>query len=223
MDNSGKTFVYIFSSMRAGSTLLKALIATRPDASDLPEVSFINLDSIKSNKRIIVIKKPAYYLDSNYPILPTKNSKKIILIRNPYDTIDSLQRMNSITHTHGLPMINDEFMLLYYWYNVYDNILTKFDFNSEDVFLVRYEDLIDNPIKISEEIFRFIGSVDISGTSTYNYPKGYRWKWGSDDGGEVIKGLEVKKIEKARENVRLLELISRTEEVEFLLKKYGYD
>ena len=77
--------------MRAGSTLLKALIATRPDCSDLPETSFQHYNIIKSDKRITVLKKPAGYNDFDYPVLGDIHSKDIIMIRKPYDTVCSIK------------------------------------------------------------------------------------------------------------------------------------
>lgn len=82
-----KQTIYLFSSMCSDSMLLKALIATRPETSDLPEIPFAYSERIACDKPIIVIKKPSYYLEENYPIVPGRKAKFIILIRNPFDAI----------------------------------------------------------------------------------------------------------------------------------------
>jgi len=69
--------------MRSGSTLLKALIATRKDVAHFTEMPFTEALNISHTKPFILIKKPAFLGEFNYPQLPNINSKKIILIRNP--------------------------------------------------------------------------------------------------------------------------------------------
>jgi hypothetical protein len=217
-----KKLVYIISCMRSGSTLLKALMATRPDCSDLPEMPFGVSVGFEDESEILVFKKPAYYTDFDYPVIPVTHSKKIIIIRNPYDTIVSLQKMNLHKKNPNL-QLNDELFLLSYWCIIYKGIYDKILLGPNDYLLIRYDDLVKNPMEVSSEIFKYIGSVETTGIDTYQAPKNYTWRWGSDDGGEVIKSLKVNHIEYPRKNKKLCRLIDSNEEVQFILSAYGFN
>ena len=96
-----KTIVFIVSTMRSGSTLLKSLLATAPDISHLPETDFSKYHGKRSwrlktlsSDPIIVVKKPASFDDENYPQLPQlPRTKTIILIRDAYESVRSLKKM----------------------------------------------------------------------------------------------------------------------------------
>lgn len=217
--------------MRSGSTLLKALIATRPDASDLPEISFNNIttafwknvkNKLKATQRLVIIKKPSFYTDIEYPKIPKLASKKIILIRNPYDTILSLKKMNKINFK-GIVEINSNKFLASYWYNTYKSILIKIPLQSPTVLIIRYEDLIAQPLLETSKIFRFIESIDLTPVDTYSKPSSYKWKWGSDDGGRIIKSCKVQKKSRAKKSKRLAEFINESTEIQSILKSYGYE
>jgi len=217
-----RDYCFIISSMRSGSTLLKALIATRPDCSDLPETPFENYDSVESDKKIIVIKKPAGYHDFEYPDLNDLKAKKIILIRNPYDTVCSLQKMNMATMQKN-SQINDPVYLFSYWYMVYNNIIEKQLLKTDNTLLLRYEDLIKDPIKETSNVFKFIGTNFQTGTETYSTPINYNWQWRKDDGGEVIKTLNVQKTPKNHINQDLLSFINNSPKIQFVLSYFGYE
>lgn len=215
-------WIFILSSMRAGSTLLKALLATRADVSDLPEVSFDGIYSITCAEPIKVLKMPAGWTEVGYPSLPDIESKKIILIRNPYDTVVSMQEMMKAVYPKR-PKLTDEKRLLSYWVSTYKSIMNKFYCDDRsDTILVRYEDLIDQTIDSTARIFAFIGCNDVRGTDSYSRPDSYDWQWGEDDGGEVIKTLKVQKGAKSRDNMKLKKLINGSSEIKVLMQSFGY-
>ena len=211
----------IMSSMRAGSTWLKALIATRPDCSDLPETSFLNYNIIKSDKRITVLKKPAGYNDFDYPVLGDIYSKDIIMIRNPYDTVCSIKQMY-ISRNQKNPIKDNDQYFISYWYMVYNNIIEKRILEKPNTLLVRYEDLINEPVNETERIFKFIGTDFPTGTDTYSVPAEYNWQWGKDDGGEVLKTLRVQKQTNEIINKDLLAFINNSPEIKTTLTYFGY-
>ena len=219
-----KQVVYIISSMRSGSTLLKTLLSTRPDVSNLPEVNFhqaVNLAKL-SNKRIVVLKSPAFYAQNNYPIFPSQfNQRIIVLVRNPYDTILSLHKMN-LKNNLKLAFAMKERELLNYWIMVYSNILNKIKLEDKNIMLVRYEDIIKYSKQITSDIFSFVGSVNVEGTDHYKNPEDYNWKWGSDDGGDIIKTLKIQDLERKQINEKLKKIISSDSRAQFLLKEFGY-
>ncbi|MCS3556083.1 MULTISPECIES: sulfotransferase [unclassified Sphingobacterium] len=219
-----KKLVFIVSSMRSGSTLLKALLATRKDVTNLPEIHFSKVNLISDFEKIHVIKAPAYYNEfNNYPIIEEKDAKIIVLIRNPYDTIISLKNMNEKVKIAD-KSLNYSFPILFsYWYHLYTGILYKLSKMSNEILIVRYEDLIQNPIRSTCSIFKFIKCEDTSGTQEYYFPSKYKWKWGSDDGGDVIKELKVKNYFRGRENMELKTLIKKNKyNIIKVLKLYKY-
>lgn len=216
-----KDYCFIISAMRSGSTLLKALIATRSDCSHLPETSFNDLDSVISDKKIIILKKPAAHRDFDYPVLEKTDAKKIILIRNPYDTVQSLLEM-FISRNEVNSSCNNIQYLISYWYMVYNNIIEKKLLETDNTFLVRYEDLINEPVVETTKIFKFIGSDFTEGIDTYNPPEDYKWEWGKDDGGAVIKTLQVQKSVKKRTNIELLEFVNTNIDIQCVLNYFGY-
>ncbi len=219
------TFVFILSAMRTGSTLLKALLATRDDVSDLPEMVFSRYHEAAAIccKKIVVMKAPAYFHFSRYPVLPREVfAKKIILVRHPYDTILSLHKMNLKTNLlQALGLREKE--LLHYWKSSYLSILNHITYPAEDVIVIRYESLIGNPIKTPHQLFKFIGCQNTKGTSTYKKPEKYAWQWGHDDGGPIIKTLEVQNNKRlAYSNDKLMTFIQTDPSTLHLLKLFGY-
>ena len=208
--------------MRAGSTLLKALLATRREVSNLPEIPFDEALSVKNEKTILVIKSPAYYGDLEYPSLPDIPSKKIILIRHPLNTILSLQKMNFEIFSYQLCIFSEINYLLSYWVDTYRRIMTKVDLRSSNTLIVRYEDLISDCILTTEKIFGFIGCEDSTGTDSYSFPTNFVWKWGSDDGGEKIKSLKIQKESPQAIDQTLVEIINNSYQIKELLNNYGY-
>jgi len=217
-----RNYCFIFSAKRSGSTLLKALIGTRPDCSHLPETPFRNYESIVSDKRIVVLKDPAGYNKINYPEFEPIEAKKIVLIRNPYDTICSMKEMHkSVNETREIR--NSDQFLISHWYLVYNNIIEKRILENDDAMLVRYEDLLDQPVSETEKIFKFIGTDFPQGTDTYLAPANYTWDWGNDDGAPIIKTLKVQKRHKEYiVNQPLLEFINSSPEIKSIMTYYGY-
>lgn len=189
-----KKIVLILSSMRSGSTLLKALLGEAKDVSHINEFNFnrkINKYAIYfdiyllAKEKIIVLKNPASFnnfhqYSTNHFRLPHKN---IILIRNPVDTIISLLNMNIKTNQSISPP-----QLINYWTKTYKNLQKEMN---QNVLIVRYEDLIKKPIEITKTAYNFIESQKEDGTSTYRKPISGKWEWGIDDGGEIIKQMKV--------------------------------
>ena len=195
-----KPIVLILSSMRSGSTLLKALLSEAPEVEHLSEASFEVPHNkyfayyyfyILSQGEIILVKKPPFYNNfAHYPILPKCKHKCVILVRNPVDTIISAHGMNVRNGGRVFPLER----LIEYWAKTYENLLEKTENNNRIV--VHYEDLIDRPLEITRQLFGFIGSKKTEGVNTYGHPSNGEWTWGLDDGGENIRRLEVVELEK---------------------------
>jgi hypothetical protein len=222
-----KTIVVIVSTMRSGSTLLKALLANSPDTTHLLEVNFEKLKKsdywrlkVKYKQKIIVIKKPCFLTEVDYyPALPNfKNIKIVVLIRNPYDTISSLKEMARVNNTN--PGIESEEYVNDYWCKVYENILANKILDQPNSILVKYNELVQNPIGLTKELFKFIGSKQTNGVDTYTYPEAGIWKWGSDDGGEVIKELKVIENKKIKDDLQLINIIESSKRVKEIKSKY---
>jgi len=228
--SKSKTIVFIISSMRSGSTLLKSLLANAPDTSHLPETDFQKYNrknawkiNALSSASIIVLKKPANYNDFGYPQIPNiKNPKKIILVRDAYETVLSLKKMNEKAYPNLDKQWNLSRLLNEYWYTTYQQILDRIDLQESNTHLIRYEDLLTSPIQCTSSLFQFIGSRQQSGVETYPPPDSYDWSWGKDDGGQVIKTLKVQNIPAERTNQVLFELIQRSDLVNELRSKLGY-
>lgn len=222
-------FVFIASSMRSGSTLLKALLATRNEVVDIKETPFdeIKQFSYFTNEKIIVLKYPSHFHTvSDYPKYPNIPSKKIVLVRSPYDTSISLIKM--MKEDNRYDKILDYDTLIYYWNLTYYNVLNSTFYqdgheSAMDCYLVRYETLIKNPIAETSKLFKFIGVKNKSGTENYNQPKDYKWEWGFDDGGEVIKTLKVQNSKVQRKDDKLLKIIQYNDATQELLVAMGYE
>lgn len=187
-----KKIVFILSTMRSGSTLLKALLAEAPEAQHFNEVRFYRGENRynayyhywrMSKKSILIVKSPANISDYlNYPELPNLSSNKILLIRNPTNTIASILKMNDIL---GVQQEVEE--IVNYWCETYDKLALM----KHKCKVVHYEEILRTPIELTNELFRTIGSKRNTGTNTYSLPASGKWDWGIDDGGELIKQLKV--------------------------------
>ena len=221
---SCKKYIYLLSSMRAGSTLLKSLLSTKEEVTDLPEIPAQLVDEVVSltKEDIVLIKRPRNYFNLTYPHFQFQPGCKIIvLIRKPYDTILSLHKMNLENHFLNIHWF-DEQRLLDYWVATYASILENINLHAENVHLVKYEDLTQMPLKITGKIFSFLGVTDTSGVDSYHNPIGYQWKWGFGDGGDVIKTLKVVRRNNKGLNKKLVDLIEGSDTVRKLLRSYGY-
>ncbi|GAB4260804.1 MAG: hypothetical protein Kow0027_28310 [Saprospiraceae bacterium] len=211
--------------MRSGSTLLKALLSNAPDIDQIPEAFFqirnnkyytYNQFSKLSSSEIVILKEPSHYPTYNqYPQLPNIEHKTITLVRNPADTIISLRKMNKEL---GINMTDEE--LLDYWLVTTSNLLKhRKNLNNRTVV---YEQLTDNPIEITKNLFQFIESEQKEGVDTYTKPRKYKWEWKKDDGGEIIKSLKVQKIIKDYSVEKsLINLIDNNNDVLTVMREFG--
>ncbi len=196
-----KTAVFILSTMRSGSTLLKALLAEAPDVSNLPEVDFQKLRrrdvrqklSELAPEPIVVLKRPAWFHEaSSYPKLPPVGNRKfIVLTRDVHHNVASIRKMVFRTWASHIPDWVDHWFGEGYWARVYRLLHNRFEDGDPNVTWLRYEDLVAEPIRETKRLFDFMGSRQEHGIDSYSPPDGYEWKWGSDDGGPKIQSLRV--------------------------------
>jgi len=190
-----KNVVFILSSMRSGSTLLKALLAEAPEITHLNEIQYIPSGNKYADYfffyrlgkgRIILVKRPAFYDEvEQYPVLPKKlDFQQVILFRNPADTIISLKDMNKHIDRNK----SELGMAAYLKTTMQQLSLSAEEGNTHVVF---YESLLDDAKGITKQLFEFIGSDKKDGVEEYSKPAKDNWKWGNDDGGEVIQSLKV--------------------------------
>ncbi|MEM6813963.1 MAG: sulfotransferase [Bacteroidota bacterium] len=201
-----KKIVLIFSTIRSGSTLLKALLSEASDVSKLPEINFLRYNNKYSQyflfmyalwrydsfeKSIILIKRPVGIgFKGGYNKIDMDNIIPIFLIRNPMATYDSIMRMP----TEYTKYYRDKEAFITYWLSTYEQLISLFPrlrYCKNNPILLRYEDLVADPVKVTKKIFDRVGSHQKSGVHTYSFPKKWEWKWGTDDGGEVIKSGKV--------------------------------
>lgn len=229
-----KTIVLILSAMRTGSTLLKALLAVAPDVSNLPETNFQRYtgphDFKKmrdlSRERIVVLKRPSWFNElTTYPHLPPfPRIKKIVLIRDVYETVRSLHKMVFRGLAPHFPSCGHRFLAERYWTATYENLLALEEHDQEQFIRVRYESLVQNPVEETARLFEFIGSEQPEGVRAYSPPSSFQWKWGSDDGGAKIQTLEVQAPKPTQyTNTSLVRIIEASERILHLRKKLGYD
>lgn len=198
-----RTFAVLASTMRSGSTLLKALLAGAPDVSHLPEVNFQSVLPSPAKRRkleesaaepILLLKRPAWFHETGrYPRIPDGLPvRRILLLRDAYETVRSVGRMlggKRFDRFPGFP--GQRFLARRYWAPVTRRLLAVAREHPGESILVRYETLLEAPEEETLRVFRFLGSVRTSGTRSYANPDGFRWKWGSDDGSERIRTKEV--------------------------------
>lgn len=199
-----KQVVFIASSMRSGSTLLKALLGQGEDVSHLSESYFSRIDLPepllryyqyfdvyrKCRSKIIVLKTPAWFQNySNYPRLPDFPVKLIILVRHPSGVLASLKEWTHIIEGDFGPKTEDDYKQ--YIFNVNKALARAyFERGADSVLLVSYEELISRPIEVTKSLFQFVGSVQKEGVDTYTQGDAL-WEWGVDDGSPTIKKGQV--------------------------------
>ncbi len=174
-----------------------------------------------AKERVIVLKKPSWIGEVDYPRLPKlSESKKIILIRHPYETITSILDMNDQVSVDKKQNWSKK-ELLQYWNETYENLYQMR--NSVDTVLLRYESLVHSPKEKTGEIFNFIGLENCEGVETYFPPQDYQWQWFNDDGGEKIKSLRVQPKAINRSDMDLLKMIEDDTKTAWLLHQFGYN
>lgn len=219
-----RTFIVIVSSYRSGSTLLKALL------SEAPEIVHTNEKSLKpfgnkyatyyynikdSDSSIILFKRPGgFWNEKDYLNLPKNiQYKLILLIRHPVDTINSIMEMNTI-------LKNDKTLdqSINMWSNIYSELLTIK--NVPNTKCITYENLIKNPVDVTQELFDFVGSKRKIGTSKYSVPISGDWRWGEDDGGEKIRKLEVVNSRTKEYDRQFVDRVMNNKKVQQLIQSY---
>lgn len=230
---SDKRVVVLLSTMRAGSTLLKALLAEADDVSNLPEINFQRFWSphrawqqivALHQSRIILLKRPAWYHEVvSYPRLPAVSSlKAIILVRDAYATIVSLRQM-----TFGklavcmAPLVNG--YMVQYWARVTERLVELHDELGDRASIVRYEDLVAVPRQTTRALFTFIESRRTMGVESYREPENFQWQWGRDDGGPKIRSLRIQPPPPQRyEDRTLLQAIRRSKRAQHVRERLIY-
>lgn len=219
-----RRLVCLVSSMRAGSTLLKALMGQAEDVSHLSEYDFSKLNrsgkyigQVKlreiADEPIILLKRPRWFTDTDYPKVPSFASNVIVLYRDVVGVVASSMKR--------WPDRNAE-ELIDYWVFTYQEIAKRLENYPKDRTLhVRYEDLTESPKVVTGHLFKSIGSVQQQGISSYSLPEKGQWKWGKDDGSEKIKQLEVKASKGLNENmVHISSLVEKRNDVQCLRDHY---
>ena len=188
--------------MRSGSTLLKALLAQAPDISDLPETNFQRFQGPDASARlaalspepILLLKRPGWFTDiGRYPRMPdVPRLKRVVLVRDAYANLLSVRKM-MFRHVPWLLRsgLGNRFIVDRYWTGVNRRLLDLVNADAKHTILVRYEDVLADPLSETARLFLFLGSAQKEGINTYGKPQGYDWTWGKDDGGTVIKSLQV--------------------------------
>jgi len=231
---SSKQIVCLLSTMRSGSTLLKALMAEAPDISSLPEVNFQRYARLQharraiellDPRRIILLKRPAWYNESrSYPKLPVlDNLKLIVLVRDVYDTVESCRKMTFRPLEKTVRRIADPWLAKSYWLPVTAHLLRIHDDPGCETCLVRYEDLLADPIDVTRNLFAFLGSEQTEGVATYRPPDDSAWRWGIDDNSPQIRSRQVQRPRfKRRHNRRLLNLVQTDPAIGRIRAQAGY-
>ncbi len=230
----GRKLAVLLSTMRSGSTLLKALLAQAPDVCDLPETDFQRYADCRrvgevwtlGEEPILLLKRPAWFNETRrYPRLPAvAGVRRIVLVRDAYANLVSIRRM-VFRHLPWLVRtgLGNRFFAERYWAGVNGRLLGLVQADPGHTRLVRYEDLQAEPERVTAELFAFLGSAQRDGIKSYAPPADYQWSWGRDDGGPTIRTLEVqppKPPDYADE--RLLAAIKRSDAVRLLRRRLAY-
>ncbi len=228
-------YVVLASTMRSGSTLLKALLATAPDIAHLPENNFQKtLPSAKRRSELekefpepfLLLKRPAWFHESSsYPRIPEDSqAKQIILLRDAYDTVRSVGRMLWGKKFDRFPGLAGQRLLARrYWVPITRNLVDHAERNPDRAVVVRYEDLLAAPEEETLRLFQFIGSSQAEGLRSYSTPETFKWKWGSDDGSPRIRTKEVQPPRPpSDEDRRRADTLNAIPEIAEIRKRVGY-
>ncbi len=209
---------------------MKALLAVAPDVSHLSEIPIhrygrLNSWQLKSlaDERILVLKKPSWPDEHDYPSIPPVGDHQIIvLIRHPYETLVSTGKMYEKLQPDFWSRWSYRSMLYDYWLPTYERMIANGIPDLPNSVTVRYEDLTAHPKLETKKLFNFIQSTRLDGTDTYErLPKG--WAYMQDDGSPVIQSLKVQSRAVQRTNRELLEMIEAEPRAKAVLRRLGYD
>ncbi|MEZ6094242.1 MAG: sulfotransferase [Pirellulaceae bacterium] len=232
--------VVVLSTMRSGSTLLKALLGEAPDVSNLNEINFQRFanpgfrdwESVwnLAPERILLLKRPGWYNEiGSYPRVPSTTGdsgdrpRAIVLVRDVYDTVESLRKMSFGRIQKWASPFVDRWLAIQYWVGITRSILSYCEVHSKTSQLARYEDLVQDPLSVTQRLFEFIGSEQQEGVDTYSQPDSNRWRWGRDDNSPNIRSLKVQSPkDRPKTNKRLLATIESDPRINELRKQLGY-
>ena len=231
---SPRTVAVLLSTMRSGSTLLKALLAQAPDVCDLPETDFQRFANERrvtelwglGEEPILLLKRPGWFNEiGRYPRLPAvAGLKRIVLVRDAYANLLSIRRM-AFRHVPWLVNtgLGNRWFTRRYWHGINAPLVDLAEADPAHTRLVRYEDLLAAPEKVTADLFAFLGSAQATGFKRYAPPADYEWTWGRDDGGPTIRTLEVQ-APRAPDyaDAKLLAAIKRCDATQRLRRRLAY-
>jgi hypothetical protein len=169
------------------------------------------------------MKFPRAFHHDKYPIIPRIGKvRNIVLVRDVYATVQSLSKMIELANLDSDKKWSLDKLANTYWYDTNANLLKIVNEEVDNTLLIRYEDLVDDPIATTKKVFEFIGSKQCEGVDSYSEPINYDWSWGSDDGGEVIKSLKVQRRANSEIINQDVKNIKLNHETEVLRRKLGY-
>lgn len=222
-----KRFIFLVSSIRSGSTLVKALLAEGGNVSHTPEINYPleygkpesevreSLGKL-STKEIIVCK---WTHEDGWKI-PLENEKVIFLFRNVHSTLRSIYnvyeyrvdatsttpRLNANPEDKKPPMGLSAMDLANWctkkWANTYKELIKGIDCKKNSVAFLSFDYLLAYPLIATTKLFSFIESENKEGVCSYSMPEnGYVWEWGVDDGGSKIKQMSVLERSQAEDRI----------------------
>ena len=232
---AARSYAALLSTMRSGSTLVKALLGSAPDIVHLPETNFRTI--LRSRTRqaalerahpegILLLKRPAWFNEAwTYPRMPGDPSVRcVVLLRDAFPTVRSVARMvagkrgEQWTGLAGLRLLTR-----LYWAPVTRRLLAFAEGGEHPVAVVRYEDLLARPEEETLRLFRFLGSAQTEGVRRYGEPENAQWKWGRDDGSPRIRTREVQPPRPLGEaDLRRKEALDRIPGVAALRRRAGF-
>ena len=198
-----RSYAALLSTMRSGSTLVKALLGSAPDIAHLPETNFRAVLRSPARqaalerahpKGILLLKRPAWFNEAwTYPRVPRERPVRcVVLLRDAFPTVRSVARMlggkrgEQWSGLAGLRLLTR-----LYWAPVTRRLLAFAEAGEHAVAVVRYEDILERPEEETLRLFHFLGSAQAEGVRRYGEPENARWKWGRDDGSPRIRTREV--------------------------------
>ena len=170
--------------------------------------------NIPENKRIVEKSVDhaefAIYLKKLFP-----KAKFIHIIRNPYSNLVSLRKFKS---ENGYPFMKS---LMESFYNNYYYLYMNKRVIETDYYIIKYEDLINNPKQSIDKISDFLNieKHEILYKPTVN---GNLWE-GNSTTNKRFKGISNSHLNKWKEEIYPLEINLINKNFKFILEKYNYE